>query len=71
MSQNKNGYKKTFSLFGGQMEEILVIAYLLFCYLLDQPRTKRIDSFILKWTCGNLAHCCLKIYLGCDFFLKS
>ena len=45
-----NGYKKTFSLFGGQMEEILVVIYFLSCFLLYQPRTERIYSFILKWT---------------------
>ena len=45
-----NGYEKTFSLFGGQMEEILVIIYFLSSYLLYQQRTEGIDSFILKWT---------------------
>ena len=45
-----NGYKKNFNFFGGQMEEILVIIYLLSCYLLDQPRTGGINSFILIWT---------------------
>ena len=50
-----NGYEKTFSLFGGQMEEILVIIYFLSCYLLYQQRTEGIDSFILKWTRSGLA----------------
>ena len=45
-----NGYKKTFNLFGRQMDEILVIIHFLSCYLLYQQRTEGIDSFILKWT---------------------
>ena len=45
-----NGYTEGFSLFGGQMEDILVIIYLLYWYLLDQPRTEGMYSLIHKWT---------------------
>ena len=55
------GCIKAFILLGGQMEEILVIIYSLFWYLLDQPRTAGVDSFILKWTRCNPT---IKAYLG-------
>ena len=48
-----NNYTKYFILIGGQMEEISVTVYLITCYLLDQPRTEGIDSFILKMDKGE------------------